>query len=472
MRSLRIVLFPAAAFIGSHLLACGASSPPPSPLPAAPTVTAMTTASAPPAPPPPAPLPAGVPDSPAGHQLAWVLDVIAKTPSEVEAANHFAPSFLAQVPAAKLVAVLAQLGQGAPWTLENVTPVDATKLTALIRSSQGPRFNVQLVVGDDARNLIQGLLFQPHTEKAASWDDVQQKLRAAAPNVNFLAATIDARKCTDVASIDPKKALAIGSTFKLYVLDALAAQIGAGKHSWDDTIPIADAHKSLPTGAMRDEPAGKTFTVRHFAEQMISMSDNTAADHLLAYVGRPAVEKAVKATGHATPMQLVPFLSTREVFALKLLAAPEERSAYVAGDAAHKLKILDGYDQRGPDELMTRVTALTKPIMIDTIEWFASPEDLCKVMLDLHQRSALPATAPVASILSMNPGIPDEARQYGYVGYKGGGEPGVLNMTWLLQRARDGQWLFLSAGFNDPNQPIDQPKAIAAVSTAREFLGR
>jgi hypothetical protein len=29
-----------------------------------------------------------------------------------------------------------------------------------------------------------------------------------------------------------------------------------------------------------------------------------------------------------------------------------------------------------------------------------------------------------------------------------------------------------SAGFNDPNAPIDEPKAIAAQVAAREFLGR
>jgi hypothetical protein len=45
-------------------------------------------------------------------------------------------------------------------------------------------------------------------------------------------------------------------------------------------------------------------------------------------------------------------------------------------------------------------------------------------------------------------------------------------MTFVLQRARDGKWLFLTAGFADTNAPIDEPNAIAAIATAREFLGR
>ena len=70
---------------------------------------------------------------------------------------------------------------------------------------------------------------------------------------------------------------------------------------------------------MRDEAAGKTFTLREFAEKMISVSDNTATDHLLAFVGRQAVEETVKASGNAAAARNVPFLSTRDVFALKLL---------------------------------------------------------------------------------------------------------------------------------------------------------
>jgi hypothetical protein len=72
----------------------------------------------------------------------------------------------------------------------------------------------------------------------------------------------------------------------------------------------------------------------------------------------------------------------------------------------------------------------------------------------------------------MNPGIPDEKNQYKYIGFKGGSEPGVFNTTYLLQRARDGKWLFLTVGFNDTSAAIDEPKAIAAVVTAREYLGR
>jgi Beta-lactamase enzyme family/ORF 12 gene product N-terminal len=417
----------------------------------------------------------GVPDTPAGHQLAWVLTSMNTVPSEADIAQHFSPTFLAQVPIAKVVSTAHQVARGGPYALEKVNPLEGSDraLVALVRSRQGQAFNVRLILDADDDE-IAGLLIRHHVDAkvAASWDEVAETLRAVSPSVNFLAAEIDGKKCVPESSIDPQKPLALGSAFKLYVLDALAMQIASGKHGWDELVAIDDKHKSLPSGRMRDERAGTTFTVRHFAEQMISVSDNTASDHLIALVGRTAVESAVQASGHASPSQLTPFLSTREMFALKLLGSPAERNAYLAADVARKRQLLDTYGARDPKEMMTRGSSFTMPIMIDSLEWFASPEDLCNVMVDLHERADAADTAPVGKILSINPGIPDEKQQYRYIGFKGGSEPGVLNMTFVLQRARDGKWLFLTAGFGDTNAPIDEPKAIAAISTAREFLGR
>jgi hypothetical protein len=468
--------------LGAALTACGADAPPPSATPspapssivppvlASPDDSASSGASA-----ASAALPAGVPDSPAGRQLAWVLGALANAPAETDVAPHFIDAFLAKVPASKLVAVFHEFASGAPWTLETVKPGDpaSTKLYVVVRSAVGPRFDIQLRVapGDDR---IAGLLFAPtlDVKQATSWDEVKSVVRAAAPDVNLLAAEIDGTTCTPIASIDPKKPLAIGSAFKLYVLDALAQQIASGKRGWDDAVAIQDANKSLPSGDMRNEPAGKTFSVRHYAERMISVSDNTATDHVIALVGRGAVESAVRASGHADPARLVPFLSTREMFALKLLASAGERSAYVSADVAHRRKLLEAYGRRDPAEMTARAASFTKPVMIDSIEWSASPEDLCKVMIELHARAGAPATEPVGEILSMNPGVPDERKLYRYIGYKGGSEPGVLDMTWLLQRARDQKWLFLTVSFNDASDAIDEPRAIAAAVTAREFLGR
>ena len=111
---------------------------------------------------------------------------------------------------------------------------------------------------------------------------------------------------------------------------------------------------------------------------------------------------------------------------------------------------------------MAAASGFTKPIMVDKLEWFASPEDLCRVMVDLHTRAQTPALAPIASILSLNPGFPDENHQYAYIAFKGGSEPGVLNLTFLMQRARDSKWLFMTAGWNATTQTFSTPTVAAA----------
>ena len=422
-------------------------------------------------------LPPGVPDSPAGHQLAWVLASLAKPPSEGEVAPHLTASFIAQAPAAKMVTLFAQIGTLlSPVVLDRVEPGAVPEALVAVAHSQkatgsDPKLKISLLVEPAEPHKISGLIFGPAIEPKTSWDDVKTELGAVAPEVNFLAAEIAGGKCVPLAGLEPKKPLAIGSAFKLYILEALAKQVAAGKHKWDDTIAIEDAKKSLPSGEMRNEPAGKTFSVRAFAEKMISVSDNTATDHLLAYVGRTAVEDTVRSAGTAAPARNVPFLSTRDTFALKLFGSPEELQAYAAADVARRRKLLDGFEKR---DLATAPTGdgWNKPRMIDAIEWFASPEDLCKLMVALKARADAPATAPIGTILSTNPGIPDAAHLYKYVGFKGGSEPGVLNLTWLLQRDSDAKWVFLTVGFNDPASVIDESKAITATIAARDFLAK
>lgn len=434
----------------------------------APTAVAATT------------LPAGVPDSPAGRQLAWVMAAIEHPPSAADTTPHFVPEFFGHVPLPQVVALFAQLSpQLSPLTVDHVElEPKADSLTAVLRAggatAKGQRFKFALRIESAAPYRMTGLLVRATIDAppAASWDEVHSGLRAVAPEVSFLAAELTAGQCSAQSAIEPKRALALGSTFKLYVLAALARQIAAGKHGWDDLVTIDDALKSLPSGELQNEPAGKTFTVRQVAAKMISISDNTAADHLIAFVGRQAVEDEVRASGHAAAARMIPFLTTRELFALKLAVTADEAHAYVAADVAHKRKLLATFAARDVAQAAAADHGWDKPRMIDSLEYFASPDDLCKLMVRLARYAEQPATAPVKEILSINPGLPDQSGEYEYLGFKGGSEPGVVNLTWLLQRKRDHKWLFLSASFNDRNAPIQEDKVFVAATVARDFLGR
>lgn len=426
----------------SLLAACGGSAPPtPAPVVATPT-------------PAPAPAPAKptfpVPDTPPGKQLGWVLDVVLNRNGKLERAEldaHFHASFLAQMPAEKLTQIFAQMG--AQLVGLKVTSLDGEGNRLVAHTVVGDtKLRIVLVV-DDATKQISGLLVRADIDagpRPKSFDEALHAIAATAPKAQLLVASLDNGACKPMQQLASSEQLAIGSTFKLYVLLGLADRILGGKAAWTDELAIRDDWKSLPSGTMQNELPGTKHALRQFAEQMISISDNTAADHLLYTLGRRAVETALKSTKHARPQLDIPFLSTRELFVLKLGTAEEDIARYLKMNEAARRTYLD-------KTLATKVPrvdlipAWTKARHVDTLEWFASADDLCRTMAALWTRGQNPRTAPVLDILAKNPGLPIDAKTWPYVGFKGGSEPGVVNMTYLLRRDDD-RWFVVVLGFN------------------------
>lgn len=414
------------------------------------------------------------PESPAGSALAWVLRGLNGTvPTPAEVTAEFTPEFLQQVSVADVIGLLTQLSQARPWTLIELTaPTTTAHLVAVLGRGDGQYWRLAIDVDPSGR--IVGTRIQPAPELDPSldtWDEIDLALAALAPRANLLAATVDPDRCTPLHGVAADASLAIGSTFKLWVLAAVAADVATGHHQWTDMIPIQDEHKSLPSGTLQDVPAGTLLPLRTFADQMISISDNTAADHLLFLVGRPAVESMLAATGHHDPTEDQPFLGTREMSTLKLMVTPTERQAYLDAAVDDKRRLLEQYDATydprtyvGPDWVAPR--------FIDRLEWFASPADLCGVMRALRDAGGQAITAPVLDVLALNPGLEDSTGAFTYVGYKGGSEPGVLNLTWLMRRATDQQWLFFTVGWNDAAQPLDEDRAVYVAGAGRAMLAR
>ena len=414
------------------------------------------------------------PATPAGARLTWVLAALNGAPVSVADANaNFTTGFLAQVPVAQLQAVFAQLAAAAPWTLMGLDgPSTPSSLVAIVRRGDGQYWRIVVQTSPAESDRMNGLFLAPAGDldpTLASFAAIDDAVQELAPAVNLLVASVDASGgCTSLHALHPEASLAIGSTFKLYVLAALAASIEAGQREWTDTIAIQDQYKSLPSGDLQDQPVGTLLPVLTFAEKMISISDNTATDHLLFTVGREAVETMLTTARHHEPALDVPFIGTRELFTLKLMLSPAEQDAYVAASVDEKRTLLAGYAAtRDP---RTYTGTWTTPLRIDTLEWFASPDDLCNVMATLKGYGEQPATAPVHDVLALNPGLPDPGQAFTYIGFKGGSEPGVLNLTWLVQRASDQEWRFLSLGFNDTTKDVPTEQILYVAGAARALL--
>lgn len=402
------------------------------------------------------------PATAAGVQLTWALDQINRGGSgltERELRQRFTGTFLAALPAKALLAVFTgYLAPNGPMTLARFEgPTGGSVIQAML-TTPGSDWRVTLGIDPAQPDLIDQLFFTPVTLPAklpkpvTRWSQLQSALSAIAPRVSFLAAEIIDDGFREIAAITKERTLALGSTFKLYVLAELTRQIDSGEARWDEPLAIRDDLRSLPNGDMRLLPAGTTFPLRVFAERMIAASDNTATDHLITRLGRERVESAFPAFGHARPERNVPLLLTREWFAFKLRVPLPEVETYLAAGVATKRALL-------ATEIAPLAATLTDQddwvgsYLVEEIEWFASAADLCRVGTALLRQSAAPGYEPVRTAFSMNPGIPFDARTWAYVGYKGGYETGVKSDLWLLQRG-DGRWFILAVIINDPTKEI------------------
>jgi beta-lactamase class A len=452
-------------------LALACSGPAASPTPPAASPTAVAAAAAPPhAAPTDAPRSPALPDDPAGRELAWVLDVISRghaDKTEIEA--HFAAGFLAQVPATELSAGIAQL--------HGLRLVDArsdgsgARLTAHAELD-GQRVKIELALDRDRK--IEGLLFAPADsdplDKPATWEAADQALHAAAPHAQILAAELDRGRCKPVHAVEPAQELAIGSTFKLYVLLALADRITAGKLAWDTPIAVRDDWKSLPSGTTQNEAAGAKLTVRQLADKMISISDNTAADHLLYTIGRTRVENALRIAHHAAPDRDTPFVSTRELFVFKLATQDDDIERYLKLPTQGRRAYLDTLADKLP--ALSSAASWKTARHIAQLEWFASSEDLCRVMDTLRSRAQQPKLAPILDVLAINPGMPIDRHTWSYAGFKGGSEPGVIDLTWLVRRA-DGRWFVLTLTANsDEGGSVSENKLVGIAAGMLDLLAK
>jgi hypothetical protein len=161
----------------------------------------------------------------------------------------------------------------------------------------------------------------------------------------------------------------------------------------------------------------------------------------------------------------VPFLTTVELFKLKGEPSGELAKKYLAFDAAGRRAFLDGDLAARP---RAAIQPWGKPSHVDTLEWFASANDLCRVMDWLRRHTESGPAAPLRQVLAINRGLP-LGDAWSYVGFKGGSEPGVLNLTYLL-RSAGGDWYALSAGWNDTKAPVEEGKLEGLVQRLAELV--
>ena len=362
-------------------------------------------------------------------------------------ADYFAPTFEQAVPEAQFKTLAANLiaQYGQPVAVESTNPLGDRRGTVKLRFEKAVG-TVAFSVESGPRERVDGLRIQNFEMANDSFDAAAAELAALPGKTGFLVAEIDGATIRPVAGAHQDEQFAVGSTFKLYVLDELAAQIAAGERRWDDVVPLS--HLSFSSAATAGWPQDTPVTLQTLANWMISVSDNGAADTLIHLLGRERIEARMRAAGNSDPSRNIPFLTTVEVFALKGGNFASQREAFLAADDSAQRRVLaDNRDRL----ILANVDGASfggKPRFIDSLEWFASPTDVARAMIDLKGRGSPQAMAAMA----INSGVgPAAAADWRYLGYKGGSELGVLSMSLLGQRKSDGKWFVVTASWNNPD---------------------
>lgn len=189
---------------------------------------------------------------------------------------------------------------------------------------------------------------------------------------------------------------------KVPILVALYEAIRGGEIDPRERVRYAEATRVPGSGILQDLDDGLELTVRDVATLMIAISDNTAADLLLARVGKPRVEAVMDRAGVSSIR--VPF-SIRELFE-ELVDLPggsyeelRQRLRVSAGSGGRAV-IADETDRGTPHDLCKLFELLEGRAILDDAS--------CAAVLDILRRtkadSRIPALLPQGLLVAHKTG--------------------------------------------------------------------
>jgi beta-lactamase class A len=392
-------------------------------------------------------------------------DLIAVLNGKIEPDELFAPSFLAQVPAAQVKTIAGQLsaGLGQALTVASLTQTGPNSARLTITYEHG-QVDMNLQLDAAAPNQIVGLLITGTSAGEQTPEQIIAALGALPGKTGFAIAKLGDGAPQMLAGSSVDRSLAIGSAFKLVILAELVREANAGERKWSDIVTLDG--RELPGGIYTQMPAGTKVTLLELAQKMISISDNSATDILLTTLGRAKIEAMLPVVGVSDPARNRPYLSTLEMFKIKGTPGGRFSRPWPKLDEAGRRALLKQIDATPISALDPQLFKDGKPILIETAEWFFSPADLVRILDWLRKHSESGPGAEARPILGINPGVGRNASnaQWSYIGYKGGSEPGVIAMAFLLQ-GKDG-WYAITSGWNNPAAAVEDARFAGLMASA------
>jgi len=340
----------------------------------------------------------------------------------------FDARFRNEVPDAQLRGVFEQAAASF-GEVQSVTKAAEPNSWTLVTATH----DVPIVLVRDRERKISGLLLQPPVQRGGTLDEALAGLSVEGADV----AWVLTKDGETVASESADRPLAIGSTFKLWVLDAYRRAVEAGELTREQVVTLAARHVSWPSGLLQDVPPGLPLTLESVATLMMAQSDNTATDLMIDVLGRKAIEAN-------SPFD--PLLTTVDLFRLRM--QPELEQRFSVGDAAERRSVLASLS---PGPLPKEPEDIPGPL--DGAEWYATPLQVCAA---LERVAGEPATRVPTGV------VPHDGWQQ--VTDKPGGEPGVLSLNARLV-GDDGTIWCLASIWNGERDADGRPRTLDELAT-------
>lgn len=388
--------------------------------------------------------------------------------SQFKYEDYFSPNVVAKIPYEYITNLFAEIFSD-----------DGQCLSAKVIKSNGMNAKIKLyskstsqkfIISLDDKNLINGILFTGRSDPKKVIND-QASLENELSHLPGVKSVYlqNYSSNQELLNINSKEKIALGSEFKLYILNLLSQKVLNGDLNWNDKFKTQENLKSLPSGKLQDYPAGTELSLKQYADLMISISDNTATDHLINFLGKKELEASMEGINSFID-QNTPFLTTMDLFRIRTLST-ETVADYVSLPSNDKISFLKNLESSlNRNQVLEKLNTWEQPKDINLVEWFASTKDVCSVLEKLYNRSSADKT--ILDILSINaPFIwTEDDKNFEYIGYKGGSEPGVLTMTFLL-KTRSQKWACLSLAVNSDKESLNDSEIMDLNHSILNYAG-
>ncbi|MBX3376364.1 MAG: hypothetical protein KF678_05110 [Phycisphaeraceae bacterium] len=423
-----------------------------------------------------------VPQTASGKQLEYLCAVLSGgTTRRLDSA--FAESFFRRTSESNLRAALEQWRRDefadGPAEVQAVEDSTLSTITAVLHGKTSGRYS-RLRLSTDRFGKISSLSLTAvqnyRPGDLAEWSLIDQRLSELGPGTSLAASEVgdDGPRPVHVFRADAPRA--IGGLSSLYIAGAITELVKAGSLRWDEALPIDDQLKSLMGGRMQLEPEETEFPLVQYMTLLLGgggwngWGDTTAFDHLFARAGRNTIHAYLERF-NSVPERNRPFLASMEYFRIKLGHDRSLPARYAAADEQGRASLLqlEGLVDRSLPSLSAAAN-WRLPFEVERIGYFATADDVSRMLADLLATSQQPGMSPLARALRMTDALDDVGSgRWTSAGIKAGSEPGILSMAWVLER-HDGRVFTLVLLANDPSRPLRHTELTEVAAAAVRLL--